>query len=556
MEVVMRAIPRARLVAVAVIGLAGSLCTPASADALASGTAATVSAAARVAVPTTAAPARAVAPVAPFDLNGDGFADLAIGVPGETLGTQRLAGGLNVLPGSTAGPTASGNQFWSQNSAGIRGAAEFADLFGDTVASGDFDQDGHADLAVGVPQEAAGSVSAGAVSVLYGTASGLAAKRNQFWSQDSPGVPGAADGTDAWGSALATGDFDGDGYADLAVGAPNERLTSNDAAGAVTVLYGSPTGLSAARATAWSQASAGVLGASESRDRFGARLAADDLTGDGYADLAIGIAHENDSSGAVQILRGSARGLTATGNQIWSQDSAGVLEAAERWDSFGDALAIGDFNHDGMSDLAVGAPGEILESCPECENQGAVSVLLGTSTGLTATGNQFWHVGSDGLPGSMKASNDFGRALAAGDFDGDGAADLAVAAPKATVDGASGAGMVYLLAGSADGLAGTGRTITQNTPGVPGSAEPGDGTYLQLTAQRYAGGNRDGLAVAYPSEDAGGHRGSGTVVVVPGTASGLDPAHSRSWSQSSAGIRGAAEDEDRFGQVTGDSQVF
>lgn len=509
--------------------------------------------------------AEAAAPAAPsagsasgaaaFDLNGDGFADLPVGAPGETLGSHRLAGALNVLYGSAAGPTADGNQFWSQDSAGIAGGAESGDLFGDTVASGDFDRDGRADLAVGVPQEAVGSVGAGAVSVLYGSASGVTAKRNQLWSQDSPGVPGAGDDPDAWGAALTAGDFNGDGYADLAVGAPNESLKSVERAGVVTVLYGSKAGLSAKGATAWSQASAGVLGASEPMDHFGARLAAADLTGDGYADLAIGIADENATAGAVQILRGSARGVTATGNQIWSQSSAGVLDTAERYDSFGKALATGDFNHDGVNDLAVGAPGEVLEACPECENQGAVSVLLGTSTGLTATGNQFWHLGSEGLPGTTKADSTFGKALTAGDFDGDGAADLAVGAPTARVDGVSSAGEVYLLAGSADGLAGTGRTISQNTPGVPGSADFGDGTYLQLIAQRYAGGNRDDLVIAYPSEDAG-HSGAGMVVVVPGSAAGLDPAHSRSWSQDSAGIRGAAEESDRFGQVTGDSQVF
>ena len=99
------------------------------------------------------------------------------------------AGAVNILYGSASGLTAAGNQFWTQDNPGILERAEAGDLFGSALATGDFDGDGFADLAVGVPFENVGSVSdAGAVNILYGSASGLTAAGNQFWAQDSPGI--------------------------------------------------------------------------------------------------------------------------------------------------------------------------------------------------------------------------------------------------------------------------------------------------------------------------------------------------------------------------------
>jgi FG-GAP repeat len=83
----------------------------------------------------------------------------------------------------------------------------------------DFNDDGFADLAVGVVGENLGAISnGGAVNVLYGSATGLTGAGSQLFTQDSSGVPGVAEPGDGFGDALAVGDFDGDGFADLAVG--------------------------------------------------------------------------------------------------------------------------------------------------------------------------------------------------------------------------------------------------------------------------------------------------------------------------------------------------
>src|SRR6185436_14642797 len=100
----------------------------------------------------------------------------------------------------------------------------------------DLNGDGFSDLVVGVPGFANG---AGGVHVIYGSSTGLTTTGNLFFSQDSPGVPGTAEADDNCGASLATGDFNGDSFSDVAVGCPGEKVNGDLNAGAVLVLYGS-----------------------------------------------------------------------------------------------------------------------------------------------------------------------------------------------------------------------------------------------------------------------------------------------------------------------------
>lgn len=500
-------------------------------------------------------------PAAPYDFNGDGRGDLAIGVAGESVGTQDFAGAAAVLYSAAAGVSTAGSQLWSQDSEGVRGAAESGDRFASVVASGDFDGDGRADLAVGAPGEAIGSeIEAGAVNVVYGSATGLAPAKNQLWSQSSKGVPDSPEAIDRFGSSLAAGDFDGDGYADLVIGIAGEsvRQTASGAGtGLVEVLYGSKKGLTSKRAQAWSQQSKGIRGSSEFNDEFGNALATGDVDGDGYVDLAVGVHYEDGQAGAVSLIRGSKKGLTSKNNQLWSQDSAGVLGTSESGDLFGESLAFGDYNRDGRADLAIGVPSEVVQDCPssggeetECEGQGAVQVLLGTKKGLTATGNQRWHIGDPGIPGTVTDVNNFGAHLTSGDFDGDGAADLAVTAPDARVGDVEGGGTVYVLDGSRDGLRATGFVLTQATPGVPGDPETIGGFDMKLASRRLSGGY-DALVVGMPGVTVAGQRSAGQVLVVQGSADGLVPARTTVLAQNTPGLADDPEDRDRFGEIGG-----
>ena len=343
-------------------------------------------------------------------------ADLAVGVTFEDMGAVSNAGALNVIYGSSGGLAMDGAQFWHQDSAGVVGdGVEQGDTFTFSLAAANFGQSNHADLAIGVASEDVGTIAgAGAVNVLYGSSTGLSASGDQSWHQNRPGVADAAEQGDAFGSALAAANFGNGSQADLAVGVTLENLGGAMDAGAVNVLYGSSTGLTASGDQFWHQNTPGVADAAEQSDVFGQALAAANFGGSSLSDLAIGAWSEDvgaKDAGAVNVLYGTSTGLTASGDQFWHQNSTGIIDVAEEFDSFGQALAAANFGKSSQSDLAVGASGESLGTITSA---GAVNVIYGRSTGLNATGDQFWHQNVSGVAGDGAEQSDaFGGRLGA-----------------------------------------------------------------------------------------------------------------------------------------------
>jgi hypothetical protein len=329
------------------------------------------------------------------DFNGDDHMDIAVGVPEEDLGGFDIVGGVHVIYGTDEGLTVTGNQFWHQEVNDIEGWGEADDQFGFSLASGDFNGDGFYDLAVGAPGEAVGELAgAGAVNVLYGSDAGITADNNKQWYQDVNGVEGWSETGDQFGFSLASGDFNMDGYDDLAIGAPGEAVGQLAGAGAVNVLYGSDEGITAANNKQWYQDVNGVEGWSETGDQMGYSLASGDFDGDRYDDLAIGAPGEAvgqlAGAGAVNVLYGSDAGITTSSNKQWYQDTENVEDTSEADDRFGAALSTGDIDGDGFDDLGIGIPGEGIQ---QIAGAGAVSVLNGSENGITDTGNNFWYQG-------------------------------------------------------------------------------------------------------------------------------------------------------------------
>ena len=494
-------------------------------------------------------------PSALGDFNGDGFADLAVSAPGESVGVVEDAGAVHVIYGSlTGGLSSTGSQLWHQDRPGIQDSAETSDFYGDVLTTGNLNGDAFADLIVGVPDEGIGARSdAGAVNVIYGSAGGLDAAGSQFWHQNSAGIEEDPEASDRFGVALATGDLNNNGADDLAVGVSGEDVGSAADAGAAAVIYGTGSGLTSTNSQLWHQNSAGIADAAETGDSFGRSLAVGDFDDDAPADLAIGASGENietiANAGAANVIYGGFPTLTSAGSEFWHQDKPGILDSAETDDALGFAAATGDFDADGVTDLALGA---VNEDVGTTNAAGAVSVLYGTATtGLSDTDDQFWHQNSTDILDAVEAGDGFGRALAVDDFDGDTFDDLAVSARLENVGTTADAGAANVIYGAAAGLTDPGNQFWhQNSSGIAEAAETSDFFAFTIAAGDLDGDGFADLAVGVPSESVDGIGAAGASNVIYGsTGIGLSSTDSQLWHQNSSGIADAAETDDRFGQA-------
>jgi hypothetical protein len=493
---------------------------------------------------TIAAPAHGATAVR-GDFDGDGYGDLAVGAPADSVQGQPGAGAVNVLYGAPRGLTSRDQEF-TKAPRSIAGAPQPGARFGAALASGDIDADGHADLAIGAPAESGGGLReaarAGAVTVLYGSPSGLHPRPSAGgFTQNSAGVNGAAEARDQFGAALAIADFDGDGHDDLAIGVPGESIAGQANAGAVNILYGGSRGLRTAGDQLWHQDDRGIKGIAGENHRFGMTLAAGDMSGNGRAELAIGIPGGviggDREAGAVSVLYGRSGGLSSV-DDLWSQDARGIKGGAEPGDRFGHGLAIGDFDGDGIGDLAIGAP---TDSVGNAAGAGVVNVIRGSRSGLTARGDQLWTENSPGITGRASIGERFGSALVAGDFSRNHVADLAIGIPGTQVGPAVEAGAVAVLYGKRGrGLTQRAeRHLDQDSFHVKGVAERGDRFGTSVGAGDVDGDGALDLFVGVPGESVGAHRDAGAVNVLHGSRTGIRTDPDGLWTQATHGVKGA-----------------
>jgi hypothetical protein len=513
--------------------------------------------------------------VAKGDFNGDGIADLAVGAPDETRSTLGLcfpnftcttvshagAGAVNILYGSTGGlvrPSSGASVLEG-------GPIQNGGHFGRALAAGNFQGSSRSDLAVGAPGAVHNGSTVGSISVFFSSLSsggGLSVNPSQTFFADQFSGAGTVLGgnvtfTFPANMSMTWGDFNGDGIGDLAV--ELGIFGSSNGQSAVLVLYGSPgTGFSTSRFTVLAVddgLSPNNFNPPTGCAPFGFHfcyvsrghvvLSSADLDGDGKTDLLIGAPNAsqildngtraaNGFEGVVAIVPGHTGSLSIFN---WSvlRPVRDVDEAA----GFGLAMAVGDFDADGKKDVAVGAPNNFAV-VPD--NAGIVRVFPGVQLfGGQGEAAVLSTVITQDTPGieTAEANDLFGAALAANDFNGDGASDLAIGAPGESTGSSTGNGEVNIIFG----LAGTGLSPTAST-GHPAAqkfigSNNNEALGSRLSAWNFGFSTEADLAIGAPFRNLiYVDRISGNLTVIAG-AGAVPVVYGASQAVSSTGFQGA-----------------
>lgn len=418
----------------------------------------------------------AVGSPARSDFDGDGYADLAVGVPAGAVSGQSAAGYVHVVWGGPSGLGPAGAVRISQATPGVAGVAEANDRFGAAVAAADLDGDGYADLIAAAPGEslsAAGTDGRGTITAVFGSPSGF-----------SGGITVASGESNLShvGQKLAVGDYNGDDDLDLAFSASGEqgqtvwlRLDPLTAPTAAVLVGGLPTGgrVHDLEAGNYDAGNLNGLGGEELAITWTATddrgtdilrwerglpviywqthnratsLVSVDLWQDGIDDLVLGEVRndpteptsycQDDPSGVVRTLYGQyayddagqpAGDAFATVYHCTTQDEAGVPGVAEPRDRFGVAMAAGRMNRDEFPELVIGASGEGIGGRARA---GSVTVITGSGHAPSGSdGTYVYHQNTEGFPGAAEAGDRLGAELAVDDYNGDGRADLAIGVP-------------------------------------------------------------------------------------------------------------------------------
>ncbi|MCJ0873619.1 FG-GAP-like repeat-containing protein [Streptomyces sp. AP-93] len=361
----------------------------------------------------------------------------------------------------------------------------------------DFNGDGYPDLAVGAHTATVNGLKrAGAVSVVYGSATGFQYDKASVISQATDGVAGDPRETGVWSHVSGHGDFDKDGYDDLLVAAYSR----------VEILWGGKQGITGASATVPD----GSMPTGP--NRLYAATAIGDVNGDGTPDIH-SVTWGNGRLGHGQVTEFGPFDRTTGKPKSIVHRATDVKDGHDT-----SSVHVGDMTGDGIADMVIGgytkewAPkrtlfkgtrtsglvkvGAVPDVTPSTSGgfgdingdghqdfvRGGgekVTVTYGGPNGLSTTlPSRTYSQSSSGVPGTSETGDLFGNTVTVADTDQDGYADILIGAPGETgTDPATTArsGALTILRGSKTGITTTGaKSFTQNSTGIPSTSELDD----------------------------------------------------------------------------------
>ncbi|TGN11740.1 FG-GAP-like repeat-containing protein [Leptospira ilyithenensis] len=429
------------------------------------------------------------------DVNGDGYVDLGVGAKGlnKAYLFYGSANGISTMGAASASTVLTG--------------IVSTDLFGVSLALGDVNGDGFGDFSVG----ASGfSASTGQTYIFHGSSAGISSSNASAANSIQTGInSGELFGT------VHIGDVNGDGYADLAVGA----TSASTAKGATYIFHGSSSGISTGSASAANSTQIGVSGG----DNFGTSLYIGDTNNDGFADLAVGAMSANSNMGAAYVFLGSSSGIA---NVAAASSANTVISGTGSIGQFGGSgVPIGDVNGDGYGDLFVGGIGV---NAGLGSNQGQAYLFYGSSSGIPS--NLASSAGA--ILSGTSAADQLGQ-VALGDCNGDGFADLLVGARLR--NSSVGESYVFLSSGSG-GVSSAGPAAANFTQvGIVGGDNFGNVSFHDINGDGYSdvivgaasrnagqGSNNQGETYIFHSQSTGSvsTNASSANTTITGTAGG------------------------------------